>query len=84
MGTRAVGPIRSPQRHDSAEHSSIYTFGCCEEPGADTVLVHAFCSAGESRSSSGGEGGDVVFVAINISPDEGVRLEVDLGEGRTD
>ena len=26
----------------------------------------------------------MVFVAINISPDEGVRLEVDLGEGRTD
>ena len=84
VGTRAVGPIRSPQRHDSAEYSNQFTFGCCEEPGADAVLVHAFCSAGGSRSPLGGEGSDVVFVAINISPDEGVRLEVDLGEGRTD
>lgn len=76
VGTKAIGPILSPQREISLKESSQYTFGCCKAPGRDSVLIHSFCSA---RSD-----GDVVFVIINISDSQAIALNVSMGEKITE
>lgn len=76
VGTRAVGPIQSPQRKDSVERSARYTFGCCWEPGWDTVLIHSFCAAPNN--------GDVVLIIINISENQPLMLNVTMGISRTE
>jgi heparanase 1 len=78
VGTKAVGPIISPGRRDSPELSSYYTFGCCEKPGMDTVLIHSFCAKSNNNS------GDVVFVVINISKSRGINLNITMGLNRTE
>jgi len=74
-GTKAIGPILSPQRKDSLDLASSYTFGCCDEPGSDKILIHSFC--GESP-------GSVVFVVINKSSSRAFNLNVTMGEKRTE
>jgi heparanase 1 len=84
VGTKAVGPILSPGRRDSVELSSRVTFGCCERPGKDTVLIHSFCAkSDEDDDEHGGNdnGGDVVFVVINISESRGINLNITMGGG---
>ena len=78
VGTKAVGPIISPGRRDSPNLSSRFTFGCCERPGMDTVLIHSFCA------KSGNNSGDVVFVVINISKSRGINLNITMGGNRTE
>ncbi|KAL3809629.1 hypothetical protein ACHAXA_010604 [Cyclostephanos tholiformis] len=78
VDTKAVGPIISPGRRDSAELSSLYTFGCCEKPGKDTVLIHSFCAKSDNSN------GDVVFIIINISKSSGINLNITMGEERTE
>lgn len=75
VGTKAIGPIESPQREDSLETASSFTFGCCEKPGRDSLLIHSFC--GKSN------GKDVVYIIINISPSKSFNLNVTRGEKRT-
>jgi len=79
VGTKAVGPIISPERRDSAEISSLITFGCCEKPGKDTVLIHSFCAKSDNHND-----GDVVFVVINISESRGINLNITMGGNRTE
>jgi len=55
VGTKAIGPIISPSREDSPDE---YTFGCCEGPEKDTLLIHAFCAKDESSNP--------IFVITNI------------------
>lgn len=75
VGSKAIGPIHSPQRADSLKLSSQFTFGCCERPGRDSVLIHSFCAKSH---------GDVVFVVINISESKAIKLNVPMGEKRTE
>jgi len=74
-GTKAIGPILSPQRKDSLDLASSYTFGCCDEPGSDKILIHSFC---------GKSPGSVVFVVINKSSSRAFNLNVTMGEKRTE
>jgi hypothetical protein len=77
VGSKAIGPIQSPTRKDSLKDSSLFTFGCCEKPGRDSVLIHSFCA------TSNGDG-DVVFVVINISESKAINLNVTMGKNRTE
>ncbi len=79
VGTKAVGPIISPGRRDSTEISSLITFGCCEKPGKDTVLIHSFCAKSDNNND-----GDVVFVVINISESRGINLNITIVGNRTE
>ena len=72
VGTKAIGPIHSPNRKDSVDISSMITFGCCEKPGRDSILVHSFCGRSD---------GDVVFIVINISDSKGIQLNVTIDSG---
>lgn len=79
--SKAIGPIVSPNRIDTVEYSTKFTFGCCKNPGSDSVLVHAFCANSDGRY---GASGDVVFIVINVSKDKAVQLTVPLGSNRTE
>ena len=68
VGTVAIGPILSPHREDSPDEC---TFGCCDRPGKDTVLIHAFC-AKESRSNP-------MFVITNIDNQAPFQLNITVG-----
>eukprot|EP00985_Skeletonema_marinoi_P014495 scaffold7350_cov176-Skeletonema_marinoi.AAC.1 len=69
VGTKSIGPILSPSREDSPDK---YTFGCCEGPGYDTLLIHAFCAKGE-RSNP-------IFVITNIDKEESsFNLNITVG-----
>jgi heparanase 1 len=84
VGTMAVGPILSPGRKDSAELSSLVTFGCCDKPGRDTVLIHSLCARRSDDDGDDGNDnndGDVVFVVINISESRGINLNITMGGG---
>ncbi|KAL3910145.1 MAG: hypothetical protein SGILL_007810, partial [Bacillariaceae sp.] len=76
VGTKAIGPIVSPQREDSVEYASELTFGCCKKPGRDSVLIHSFCAKSQN--------GDVVFTVINISEYTSMNLNVTMGGNRTE
>ena len=76
VGSKAIGPIQSPNRKDSLKLSSLFTFGCCDKPGRDSILIHSFC---------GKSPGDVVFVVINVSSSSAFLLNVTMmGEKRTE
>ena len=80
VGTKAIGPIRSSsQRQDSPKLSSQYTFGCCNKPGKDQLLIHAFCAINKSD-----EDGDMVFIVINISKSTPFKLSIPMGDNRTE
>jgi hypothetical protein len=68
VGTKSIGPILSPSREDSPDE---YTFGCCEGPGYDTLLIHAFCAKGE-RSNP-------IFVITNIDKETSFNLNITAG-----
>ena len=76
VGTKAVGPILSPQRKDSLKTSNTFTFGCCYKPGRDFLLIHSFCSAKLN--------GDVVLIVINKSESKAMNLDIQMGETRTE
>ena len=68
VGTKAIGPIISPHREDSP---GKYTFGCCEGPGYDTLLIHAFCAKGESSNP--------MFVMTNFDMESSFNLNITVG-----
>lgn len=76
IGTKAIGPIQSPQRVDTMQFSSKFTFGCCVHPGKDSILIHSYCAKHLQ--------GDVVFVVINISESMAIKLNVNMGNDRTE
>jgi len=87
VGRRAIGPILSPGRKDSIELSSKVTFGCCEKPGMDTILIHSFCAKkkynlhhnnADTNYDVNDLGGDVIFIIINISEVQGMNLNFTL------
>ena len=70
VGVAPIGPIESPGRNAP----SYFTWGCCKEPGKDTLLVHAFCA----RPTNGTRAGDVTLVMINFGK---TRYSVNLPSG---
>lgn len=68
VGTKAIGQIISPHRKDKPQK---HTFGCCEEPGYDKLLIHAFCAKGESSNP--------IFVVTNFDKGSSFNLNITVG-----
>ena len=68
VGTKAIGPILSPHRKDKPQK---HTFGCCEEPGYDKLIIHAFCAKGESSNP--------IFVVTNFDKGSSFNLNITVG-----
>jgi len=67
VGTKVIGPIISPSREDSPDE---YTFGCCEGPGYDTLLIHTFCAKEESSNP--------IFIITNIDKTSPFSLNITI------
>ncbi len=68
VGTKSIGPITSPSRKDVPDE---YTFGCCKEPGYDTLLIHAFCAKDEAANP--------MFVVTNFDKKSSFNLSIPVG-----
>ncbi len=68
IGPKSIGPVISPSREDIPDE---YTFGCCEEPGYDTLLIHAFCAKEEAPNA--------IFVVTNFDKRSSFNINITIG-----
>lgn len=88
VGQASIGPIVSFDEEYYRPNTPLLTWGCCDAPGKDKLLVHAFCAAPTRPSSTTTDQlhtkpGDATLVLINLDAKSNFTIKFPLGTMRS-